>query len=309
MPTTSPATRPTGSGAFARTTITAVMAVIAALAFTFSFGNVWSLALRLGVPHPVAPLIAPMVDLSVVGLMVALHHLAGNGVDPAELRSGTRLMHLCGLLTVVLNIADPLLEHHWGRGLLDSVAPALLLGWGKAGPDLLRPLHAPVARAADSSRAECPETKRSARLPSEKPDLLAGGTPPTAEAPSAVGRTAPQQVPESAPVAKTDQDVPSVRGDEPAAAPDGEDVRQAEQEPLVERRRTGRKPAATMEQLLAIARPAVAERGATLDVVKTAVRGSGTPISNDRLGELLQLLKDEQVGVQPELALAHPAVD
>lgn len=45
-------------------TITAVMIVIAALAFVFSFGNVWSLSLRLGVPGPIAPLIAPMVDLS-----------------------------------------------------------------------------------------------------------------------------------------------------------------------------------------------------------------------------------------------------
>lgn len=29
-----------------------------ALTFVFSFGNVWALALRFGVPHPVAPLIA-----------------------------------------------------------------------------------------------------------------------------------------------------------------------------------------------------------------------------------------------------------
>ncbi|NEE61288.1 DUF2637 domain-containing protein, partial [Streptomyces sp. SID8455] len=53
-------------------TVTVVMAVIALLAFVFSFGNVWNLALRLGVPDPVAPLIAPMVDLSVLGLLVAL---------------------------------------------------------------------------------------------------------------------------------------------------------------------------------------------------------------------------------------------
>ncbi len=33
-------------------TITAVMIVIAALAFVFSFGNVWSLALRLASPLP-----------------------------------------------------------------------------------------------------------------------------------------------------------------------------------------------------------------------------------------------------------------
>ena len=55
------------------------MIVIAALAFVFSFGNVWSLALRLSVPGPIAPLIAPMVDLSVVGLLVALRYLSLRG--------------------------------------------------------------------------------------------------------------------------------------------------------------------------------------------------------------------------------------
>ena len=56
---------------FTRRTVTVVMAVIAALAFVFSFGNVWALALRLGVPRPIAPLIAPMVDLSVVGAIAS----------------------------------------------------------------------------------------------------------------------------------------------------------------------------------------------------------------------------------------------
>ncbi|MER5987903.1 DUF2637 domain-containing protein [Streptomyces sp. NPDC001787] len=69
---------------FTRRTVTVVMAVIAALAFVFSFGNVWALALRLGVPHPIAPLIAPMVDLSVVGLLVALRFLALRGVPMAS---------------------------------------------------------------------------------------------------------------------------------------------------------------------------------------------------------------------------------
>ncbi len=36
-------------------TVTVVMGIIAALAFVFSFGNVWALALRLGVPAPIAP--------------------------------------------------------------------------------------------------------------------------------------------------------------------------------------------------------------------------------------------------------------
>ncbi|MEU9373518.1 DUF2637 domain-containing protein [Streptomyces sp. NPDC048255] len=122
-------------------TITIVMILIAALAFVFSFGNVWALALRLGVPASIAPLIAPMVDLSVVGLLVALRSLSLRGVPACDLRSATRLMHLSGLLTLALNTAHPLLAGHYGRAALDSVAPLLLLGWGSVGPALLRHFH------------------------------------------------------------------------------------------------------------------------------------------------------------------------
>ncbi|MEW1700903.1 DUF2637 domain-containing protein [Streptomyces sp. NPDC091278] len=126
---------------FTRRTVTVAMAVIAALAFVFSFGNVWALAVRLGVPRPIAPLIAPMVDLSVVGLLVALRFLALHGVPKAELKAGTRLLHLCGLLTLALNTADPLLTGRYGRACLDTVAPLLLLGWGHVGPAFLAQFH------------------------------------------------------------------------------------------------------------------------------------------------------------------------
>ncbi|MEV1047675.1 DUF2637 domain-containing protein [Streptomyces sp. YIM 132580] len=128
-------------------TITVVMILIAALAFVFSFGNVWALALRLGVPAPIAPLIAPMVDLSVVGLLVALRSLSLRGVPAGDLRSANRLMHLSGLLTLALNTAHPLLAGHYGRAALDSVAPLLLLGWGSVGPALLRHFHAIASTA------------------------------------------------------------------------------------------------------------------------------------------------------------------
>ncbi|MFE7558501.1 DUF2637 domain-containing protein [Kitasatospora sp. NPDC057500] len=123
-------------------TVTVVMAVIALLAFVFSFGNVWALALRLGVPHPVAPLIAPMVDLSVIGLLVGLRLLSLRGVPQEELTAATRLMHLCGLLTLALNVAEPLAAGHYGRAAVDAVAPLLLLGWGQVGPQFLRHFHA-----------------------------------------------------------------------------------------------------------------------------------------------------------------------
>lgn len=145
-----------GEDRFTQRTVTVVMAVIALLAFVFSFGNVWALALRLGISRPVAPLVAPMVDLSVVGLLVALRYLSLRGVPTHELRAGTRLMHLCGLLTLGLNIAEPLLLHLWGRAAVDAVAPILLLGWGQVGPQFLRQFHHLTTPADATTPAPAP---------------------------------------------------------------------------------------------------------------------------------------------------------
>ncbi|MEU8454881.1 DUF2637 domain-containing protein [Streptomyces griseoaurantiacus] len=137
-------------------TVTVVMGIIALLAFVFSFGNVWTLALRLGVPAPIAPLIAPMVDLSVVGLLVALRYLSLRGVPPEQTKAATRLMHISGLLTLALNIAEPIVAGHYGRAALDAVAPLLLLGWGAVGPQLLRSFRTVVIDAAGSAPAAAP---------------------------------------------------------------------------------------------------------------------------------------------------------
>ncbi|MBQ0885400.1 DUF2637 domain-containing protein [Streptomyces sp. RM72] len=157
---------------FTRRTVTVVMAVIAALAFVFAFGNVWALALRLGVPHPIAPLIAPMVDLSVVGLLVALRFLALRGVPKAELRAGTRLLHLCGLLTLALNTAEPLLTGRYGRACLDTVAPLLLLGWGNVGPAFLaqfQTLTRPTPRLEDTPASASDPVPDEAPAPESAP--------------------------------------------------------------------------------------------------------------------------------------------
>lgn len=181
---------------FTRHTVTVVMAVIAVLAFVFSFGNVWALALRLGVPRPIAPLIAPMVDLSVVGLLVALRFLALRGIPKVELKAGTRLLHLCGLLTLAMNTAEPLLTGRYGRACLDTVAPILLLGWGHVGPVFLAHFHTtahledanattpapePIAEPVPTS-APAPETA----APAPEPVPTATPVQPPAEAPAAM---------------------------------------------------------------------------------------------------------------------------
>jgi len=103
-----------------------------------SFGNVWTLALRLGVPAWVAPLVAPAVDLSVMGLLLGTRFLALHGVRPEQFRSARRLLVFAGVMTLALNVTDPLLAGQWGRAAFDAVGPLLLIGWAEVGPGLLQ---------------------------------------------------------------------------------------------------------------------------------------------------------------------------
>ncbi|MGW2899813.1 DUF2637 domain-containing protein [Streptomyces sp. NPDC001212] len=183
-------------------TVTVVMGIIALLAFVFSFGNVWALALRLGVPAPIAPLIAPMVDLSVVGLLVALRYLSLRGVPPEQMKAATRLMHVSGLLTLALNIAEPITAAHYGRAAVDAVAPLLLLGWGAVGPQLLRSFHAVTTKAT----APTPATEKE---PAQEPDPAPAQLAPVAASTSPV---TPEPTP--APIAPAPT-VPAVKVPEP----------------------------------------------------------------------------------------------
>ncbi|MEU1777725.1 DUF2637 domain-containing protein [Streptomyces sp. NPDC019922] len=193
---------------FTRRTVTVVMAVIAALAFVFSFGNVWALALRLGVPHPIAPLIAPMVDLSVVGLLVTLRFLALHGVSKAELRAGTRLLHLCGLLTLALNTAEPLLTGRYGRACLDTVAPLLLLGWGHVGPAFLAQFH--------TLTHPTPHLEAAAPISEQKPNEAPTPEPPK---PAPVVAASPAEEPQPAPAPAAALPVAVAKTTRPASDP------------------------------------------------------------------------------------------
>ncbi|MFE2492773.1 DUF2637 domain-containing protein [Streptomyces scopuliridis] len=196
---------------FTRRTVTVVMAVIAALAFVFSFGNVWALALRLSVPHPIAPLIAPMVDLSVVGLLVALRFLALRGVPKRDLQAGTQLLHLCGLLTLALNTAEPPLTGRYGRACLDTVAPLLLLGWGHVGPAFLAQFHTPNRPTPHLENAPAPVSEP---VPDEAP--APRSTPPT---PVPVVAASPVEEAEPAPAPAAAQPVIVAKTARPASGP------------------------------------------------------------------------------------------
>ncbi len=159
------------SGRGVRVAVTVTGALIGACAFAFSFGNVWHLALAWGVPAPIAPLIAPMLDISVVGLMISIRNLALNGISARRLWGARFLMLVCAATTWGLNIAQAALAHRWGGVVIDSVAPAQLLGWAEVGPTLLRLSATPTPEAPRRPMAAAPARPASART-------RAGRTPP-----------------------------------------------------------------------------------------------------------------------------------
>jgi hypothetical protein len=135
-------------------TITAITGTVVGLAFLFGFGNVWALALRLGVSGWVAPLVALAVDLSVVALLLAIRYLAVSGAPEAALRPARRLLLLASLLTLALNVTEPLLVGAYARAAFDAVGPLLLIGWAEVGPGLLQAISGIRADPAEALTAE-----------------------------------------------------------------------------------------------------------------------------------------------------------
>jgi hypothetical protein len=118
--------------------VTVIMGVVVGLTFLFGFGNVLNLALRLDVPAWVAPLVAPAVDLSILGLLLGTRHLALTGASPEMLRPARRLLIFASVATLALNVADSVVAGEYGRAAFDAVGPLLLIGWAEVGPGFLQ---------------------------------------------------------------------------------------------------------------------------------------------------------------------------
>ena len=102
--------------------VTVLMGVVVALSFMFGFGNVLALGIRLGAPVYVAPLIvAPAADLSVVALLVGTREFAVRGASAEQIRPARRLLMFSSVVTMALNIAEPLIAGQYGKAAFDSV--------------------------------------------------------------------------------------------------------------------------------------------------------------------------------------------
>src|SRR2546430_17601067 len=118
---TSLATQSGPEGATVVRAVTVIMGTVVGLTFMFGFGNVFTLALRLGVPVWVAPLVAPAVDLSVVGLLIAIRSLSLRGAPAAVIRPARRLLLASSVVTLALNVAEPSIAGEMGKAMVDAV--------------------------------------------------------------------------------------------------------------------------------------------------------------------------------------------
>ncbi|WP_241835276.1 hypothetical protein [Pseudofrankia asymbiotica] len=134
-----------------------MIGIVVGLTFAFGFGNSWALGLRLGVPVFVAPLVAPAVDLSVVGLLLGTRHLAVHGGPVEVARSARRLLLFASVVTLALNVAEPVIAGEYGKAAFDAVGPLLLIGWGEVGPGLIEAMHAADQQATATDRLAEPE--------------------------------------------------------------------------------------------------------------------------------------------------------
>ncbi|WP_409490990.1 hypothetical protein [Amycolatopsis sp. cmx-11-12] len=89
---------------------------------------------------------------SVLALLIAIRQWSLRGALAEVSRLARRLLLVSSVVTLALNVAEPLIAGEIGRALFDAVGPLLLIGWADVGPALLREL----ATTAERERGETP---------------------------------------------------------------------------------------------------------------------------------------------------------
>ncbi len=126
------------------------MGTVVGLTFLLGFGDVLDLALRLGVPVWVAPLVAPRWTCRSWDYSRVLATWWFRGLNWTRC-AALRLLVFASFLTLALNVADPLIRRQFGKAAFDAVGPLLLIGWSEVGPSLLHALSASIsANSTDS---------------------------------------------------------------------------------------------------------------------------------------------------------------
>jgi hypothetical protein len=129
------------------------LALIPALVFFFSFGNVGAFLESLGIEHRIAYLIGPAVDLAVAVCVVPSSYLSTKGWSEGRLWPLHLAALVCGLIMIGLNIAGAIHVRHWRLAAADCVGPMLLIGWGALAPWLWRNLTEARRQSGGSEKA------------------------------------------------------------------------------------------------------------------------------------------------------------
>jgi hypothetical protein len=151
------------------------LCVIPLLVFIFSFGNVGGFLESLGMPHRIAYLTGPAIDLAAMVCVVASSYLATRDLVGVTLWPLHFSTFVCGVMMILLNTAGALHDRHWRLAGVDCVGPLLLIGWGALAPWLWRSLTAarrsmPPSTAAPAGPAATRRQVLAAALP------MPGGT-------------------------------------------------------------------------------------------------------------------------------------
>ena len=80
--------------------------------------------------------------MRVLGLLLATRHLALTGAPVDMLRPACRLLIFARVVTLGLNVAEPLVAGQVGKAAFDAVGPLLLISSSEVGRGLLQAIDA-----------------------------------------------------------------------------------------------------------------------------------------------------------------------
>jgi hypothetical protein len=171
------------------------LCTIPLLVFFFSFGNVGAFAESLGMPHRIAYLNGPAIDLAATVCVVASSYLSTKDLSESRLWPLHLATFVCGLMMILLNTAGALHTRQWRLASVDCVGPVLLIGWGALAPWLWRNLTEARRGAAAPATGRISARQRTSTAAPEMPaapgnraavDPAAGGSTAAPALPPAV---------------------------------------------------------------------------------------------------------------------------
>ncbi len=132
-----------------------VLGAVAVLVMAFSLGNVHRFATGHGIADPLGWLLAPAVDLALVGSLMADAYLSRHGADAG--RWAAALRWFAGSATLTLNSWDAVRAGAPGDVLGTVVPPLLMLILAEAAPRYRRGAHAVVEAVRTEVQTQRPD--------------------------------------------------------------------------------------------------------------------------------------------------------